>query len=152
MYPVSTEMRAPPKRPFLWTVTGLGAAGIAGLAGGFGFWRRHSTHPGQKPVGLEGRAGKRVELIAPSAPPLQPEMRYPLGLAAAILVLMVLIVAIVWWFDHRRQVQQEANVATGGVGERAIPIMLANGCAGCHTIQGVPSAQGLVGPKLDSPR
>jgi mono/diheme cytochrome c family protein len=28
--------------------------------------------------------------------------------------------------------------------------MLANGCAGCHTISGVPSAQGKVGPPLDS--
>ena len=27
--------------------------------------------------------------------------------------------------------------------------MLANGCAGCHTIPGVPGAQGLVGPRLD---
>ncbi|MBS3650285.1 c-type cytochrome [Pseudaminobacter sp. 19-2017] len=77
-------------------------------------------------------------------------MRYPLGLAAAMLALAVVIVAIVWWFDHLRHVQQEADIAIGGVGERAIPIMLANGCAGCHTIQGVPGAQGLVGPKLDS--
>lgn len=28
--------------------------------------------------------------------------------------------------------------------------MMANGCAGCHTITGVPGAHGLVGPRLDA--
>ncbi|MBZ9853245.1 c-type cytochrome, partial [Mesorhizobium sp. CA13] len=43
-----------------------------------------------------------------------------------------------------------ADAATGGVGARAVPIMLANGCAGCHTITGVPGAVGHVGPRLDA--
>lgn len=30
-----------------------------------------------------------------------------------------------------------------------ISIMRANGCAGCHTIPGIPGAQGVVGPRLD---
>ncbi|WP_342447701.1 c-type cytochrome [Mesorhizobium australicum] len=41
-------------------------------------------------------------------------------------------------------------MATGGLEARAIPIMIANGCSGCHTIPGVPGAQGQVGPRLDS--
>lgn len=48
------------------------------------------------------------------------------------------------------RVRHRVEAATGGVAARAIPIMLANGCGGCHTIPGVPGAQGLVGPRLDA--
>jgi mono/diheme cytochrome c family protein len=48
------------------------------------------------------------------------------------------------WVEHR------IDTATGGVGGRAVPIMRANGCGGCHTIAGVPGAEGLVGPRLDA--
>ena len=47
------------------------------------------------------------------------------------------------------KVDRETRNATSGISTRAIPIMIANGCAGCHTIAGVPGARGLVGPALD---
>ncbi|MER8384382.1 c-type cytochrome [Mesorhizobium sp. M0166] len=70
--------------------------------------------------------------------------------AAAIVVLVAVLAGIALYFEQSRRVEQKADNATGGVGARAIPIMMANGCAGCHTISGVPGAQGLVGPRLDA--
>ncbi|MBZ9698753.1 cytochrome c oxidase assembly protein [Mesorhizobium sp. CO1-1-9] len=54
------------------------------------------------------------------------------------------------WSDRRDRGRHESDMATGGLEARAIPIMIANGCSGCHTIPGVPGAQGQVGPRLDS--
>ena len=51
---------------------------------------------------------------------------------------------------RQAKIELQANAALSGVGQRAIPIMQANGCAGCHTISGVPGAQGQIGPRLDS--
>ncbi|WP_352879646.1 cytochrome c [Mesorhizobium sp. M1027] len=70
--------------------------------------------------------------------------------AAAIVVLVAVLAGIALYFEQSRRVEQKADNATGGVGARAIPIMMANGCAGCHTIAGVPGAQGMVGPRLDA--
>ncbi|ESX82891.1 c-type cytochrome [Mesorhizobium sp. M0142] len=70
--------------------------------------------------------------------------------AAVIVVLVAALAGIALYFEQSRRVEQKADNATGGVGARAIPIMMANGCAGCHTITGVPGAQGLVGPRLDA--
>jgi cytochrome c1 len=65
--------------------------------------------------------------------------------------LALLVAAIAGGLAYREhRVQREVELTVGGVGERAIPVMLANGCAGCHTIPGVPSAQGQVGPRLDA--
>ncbi|MDG4881955.1 c-type cytochrome [Mesorhizobium sp. WSM4884] len=71
------------------------------------------------------------------------------GALAAILLLAAIGAAAALWIDRRDRVRHEADVATGGVGARAIPIMTANGCSACHTIPGVPGAQGQVGPRLD---
>ena len=54
-----------------------------------------------------------------------------------------------WWLERAERLAQDAAAATGGDPDRAVSIMLANGCSGCHTIPGVPGAQGLVGPRLD---
>ncbi|MBS7700027.1 MULTISPECIES: c-type cytochrome [unclassified Chelatococcus] len=54
------------------------------------------------------------------------------------------------WAYRDSERRHAIDVATGGVGGRAIPIMRANGCAACHTIAGVPGARGLVGPRLDA--
>jgi len=54
-----------------------------------------------------------------------------------------------WSISNSERITREAASATGGDPRRAIPIILANGCAGCHTISGTPGAQGLVGPSLD---
>ncbi|MBZ9991155.1 c-type cytochrome [Mesorhizobium sp. BH1-1-5] len=71
------------------------------------------------------------------------------GVIVGIVLLTIAIAGATLWTDRRERVQHESDVATGGVGDRAIPIMTANGCSGCHTIPGVPGAQGQVGPRLD---
>ncbi|MBZ9799455.1 c-type cytochrome [Mesorhizobium sp. ES1-4] len=72
------------------------------------------------------------------------------GGLAAILLLTAAVAAATLWSNRGDRVRHESDVATGGVGTRAIPIMIANGCSGCHTISGVPGAQGQVGPRLDA--
>ncbi|MDG4905928.1 c-type cytochrome [Mesorhizobium sp. WSM4898] len=72
------------------------------------------------------------------------------GALAAMIVVAVAVAAVALWADRRDRVRHESDAATGGVGARAIPIMTANGCSGCHTIPGVPGAQGQVGPRLDA--
>lgn len=67
---------------------------------------------------------------------------------AAFAVAITLAAAASWMYDRIR-IEREANAATGGVGSRAVAVMINNGCAGCHTIPGVPGASGTVGPKLD---
>jgi mono/diheme cytochrome c family protein len=71
------------------------------------------------------------------------------GAFAAILLLTAAVAAAALWSDRRDRIRHESDAATGGVGARAIPIMTANGCSGCHTIPGVPGAEGQVGPRLD---
>lgn len=73
-------------------------------------------------------------------------------LQKSVLVVLVLAVALgvaAASTYERSRAEREANAATGGEGLRAIAVMTHNGCAGCHTIPGVPGAQGTVGPKLD---
>jgi cytochrome c1 len=51
--------------------------------------------------------------------------------------------------------QQQSDVAlalTGGDASRAPPLMRRYGCAGCHTIPGIPGADGLVGAPLTDMR
>ncbi|TPI32703.1 c-type cytochrome [Mesorhizobium sp. B3-1-6] len=72
-----------------------------------------------------------------------------IGGALAMSLLLAAVGLAALWTDRRDRVRHESDVATGGVGARAIPIMTANGCSGCHTIPGVPGAQGQVGPRLD---
>ena len=76
--------------------------------------------------------------------------KFTLVAVAMIVVLAAALAGLTWWSDRTKRIEHEADTATGGIGARALPIMKANGCAGCHTIPGVPGAQGLVGPRLDA--
>ena len=71
------------------------------------------------------------------------------GVIVGVVLLAIGVAAANLWIGRREHVRHESDVATGGVGDRAIPLMTANGCSGCHTIAGVPGAQGQVGPRLD---
>jgi mono/diheme cytochrome c family protein len=51
------------------------------------------------------------------------------------------------WSSHKQN-EKLASALTGGDPTRAPEIMRRYGCAGCHTIPGVPGADGLVGPAL----
>jgi cytochrome c2 len=68
---------------------------------------------------------------------------------AAALVALAAAVGGMWVYREHR-IERQVDMAVGGVADRAVPIILANGCGGCHTISGVPGAQGQVGPRLDS--
>lgn len=69
--------------------------------------------------------------------------------SSASLALVTALLAGRWWLDRAERIAQAAAAAAGGDPDRAVPIMLADGCSGCHTIPGVPGAQGLVGSRLD---
>ncbi|MFL4979063.1 MAG: c-type cytochrome [Xanthobacteraceae bacterium] len=55
-----------------------------------------------------------------------------------------------WQFQHRAT--QKAAQLTGGDPEMGRKLMRQFGCAGCHTVSGVPGAVGLVGPQLTQVR
>ena len=46
-------------------------------------------------------------------------------------------------------IQQQASFLTGGDPHKGMNKMLYYGCPSCHTIPGVPGANGLVGPPLN---
>lgn len=43
----------------------------------------------------------------------------------------------------------DARAVPGGDGDRGKAVIVATGCGACHVIDGVPGAQGKVGPPLD---
>jgi cytochrome c len=50
---------------------------------------------------------------------------------------------------ERSDVRDRAEAITGGDADRGRAAFIAKGCGGCHTLGGVPQANGLVGPPLD---
>ena len=72
--------------------------------------------------------------------------------AKAVLGIVLLIAAAaagygVWQKQQRST--EKAMQLTGGDPKQGRTLMRQFGCAGCHTVSGVPGATGLVGPKLD---
>ena len=49
---------------------------------------------------------------------------------------------------QKKQTQEKAIALTGGDPDHGSKLLVRYGCAGCHTIPGVPRANGLVGPSL----
>ena len=73
------------------------------------------------------------------------------GKVALTLVLLALggIATYAAWEIRARAAQRaEAIRFTGGDPSRGPVLMIRYGCAGCHTIPGVPGASGMVGPPL----
>jgi len=120
-------------RPF-----GLAVAGMVGFIT-LQYWLLRSPH------GNAARVEPKQHGFTRSAGTTPRVVRW-IGLA--LVCLAVLITAGVLAYRDSR-IRQQVELATGGRIERAVPVMLANGCGGCHTIPGVPGAQGLVGPRLD---
>src|SRR5256885_573444 len=67
-------------------------------------------------------------------------------LVAAIWIASATGIGLSWW--SRLQAETVARTITGGDPARAIDIMRRYGCAGCHTIPGVPGGDGRVGGSL----
>jgi cytochrome c1 len=82
--------------------------------------------------------------------------RHPLRPARSIVVISLLIMAggvaayIGYGYKVRLDRLDAAARLTGGDPKRGEVYLVAYGCAGCHTIPGVPRANGLVGPSLAS--
>jgi cytochrome c2 len=51
-------------------------------------------------------------------------------------------------YNRRQGIKAEVAALTGGDPDRAPGLITRYGCAGCHTIPGVPGAAGRVGPPL----
>jgi cytochrome c2 len=70
-----------------------------------------------------------------------------LGAGAVFCCLVVAAAATLAW-SSQQQADRVARTITGGDPERAAEIMRRYGCGGCHTIPGIPGADGQVGPQL----
>jgi cytochrome c2 len=66
---------------------------------------------------------------------------------AAIFGLAVVTVAGVTWMS-KQQTTRVARAISGGDPDRAPELIRRYGCGGCHTISGIPGADGQVGPQL----
>ena len=70
-----------------------------------------------------------------------------LGAGAVSCCLVVAAAATLAW-SSQQQADRIARTITGGDPARAAKIMRRYGCGGCHTIPGIPGADGQVGPQL----
>ena len=69
--------------------------------------------------------------------------------AAAAVALLALAAAWGTLPGCRTHARREAERLTGGNVERGRAAIAREGCGACHTIAGVPGADGMVGPPLD---
>ena len=67
-------------------------------------------------------------------------------LGALLLIASATAVALTW--SSQQQSQAVARAMTGGEPSRAPDIIRRYGCAGCHTIPGIPGGDGQVGGPL----
>src|SRR4051794_27129918 len=67
-------------------------------------------------------------------------------LGAVVLIASATAVAMTW--SSQQQSQAVARAMTGGEPSRAPAIIRRYGCAGCHTIPGIPGGDGQVGGPL----
>jgi cytochrome c2 len=68
--------------------------------------------------------------------------------ASAALACAAIAAAVAAGWSSRHQAERVARAMTGGDPVRAPEIMRRYGCGGCHTISGIPGADGQVGPQL----
>lgn len=74
------------------------------------------------------------------------------GLALGSVVILIALTAGVLYagyqYKSNNERQMVAVALTGGDPARAPGLVMRYGCGGCHTIPGIPGANGLVGPPL----
>ncbi|MBU3077315.1 c-type cytochrome [Sphingomonas quercus] len=74
-------------------------------------------------------------------------------IALAVVTALVAAAAGGVTFEYRHeqtQLRQRAEAITGGDAQRGAKLFAAFGCGACHAASGVPQAQGMVGPPLDT--
>jgi cytochrome c2 len=70
-----------------------------------------------------------------------------LGVIAALIVAAAATAAGAAWMS-KRQTDRIARAISGGDPDRAPELFRRYGCGGCHSIPGIPGADGQVGPTL----
>jgi cytochrome c2 len=125
---LAREKLAP--RPALWTY------GLAAVFGGMiGWFVACVTEP---PNGSNERAGPAATSL-----PILPLIG---AIFAIVLVTAAWLTTEAWMAAS--QSKAVARALTGGDPERASILVTRYGCGGCHTIPGLPAAEGKVGPPL----
>jgi cytochrome c len=122
----------PPRRPALWTY-GLVAA-VAGTIGWF------AAGAAETPSGTGERGQAESE---PASLPILPLI----GTILAIVVVTAAWLATESWMAAS-QSEAVARALTGGDPAQASVLVTRYGCGGCHTIPGLPAAEGKAGPTL----
>lgn len=68
----------------------------------------------------------------------------------AAIVLAVALVAVIYkYFEQGERMRIEAAATTGGDPDRGEAMFIQYGCGSCHSLRGVRTAAGMVGPPLD---
>jgi mono/diheme cytochrome c family protein len=75
-------------------------------------------------------------------------LRYIEWSAPLVAIIIIAGGALVW--AQRAHLPDRGAIIPAEERAHAVSVMRANGCAGCHTISGVPGAHGKAGPKLDA--
>jgi cytochrome c2 len=122
----------PPPRPTLWTY-GL----VAAVAAAFGWFAAS--------VAAAPRASEEPVHAGP-APVSLPILPLTGTILAIVLVTAAWLTAESWM--SASQSEAVARALTSGDPARASFLVTRYGCAGCHTIPGLPAADGKVGPSL----
>lgn len=86
-----------------------------------------------------------MDAAVPSAPPGR---RVPLLLGVATLVVAAAVAGGWSWWQQQETLNRAITLTGGGDPARGRTLLRHYGCAGCHTVPGVPGAQGKVGPPL----
>lgn len=74
-----------------------------------------------------------------------------LALGATVAVLVAAAAGVGFKYQHEKdQLRERAEAITGGSAARGKALFASFGCGGCHSVSGVPQAQGMVGPPLDT--
>jgi cytochrome c len=97
---------------------------------------------------LLGRAAPELLPTAAESASRPRTGRWRLALGSIVLVLGCAAAGTAWHLEQDRQEADVARALTGGEPTRGPALIARFGCAGCHTVPGVPGADGQVGPAL----
>lgn len=115
---------------------------MAAGAAAFGFW-----------VGYHRPGDTSLSAAETIKPPMEKEGNRRGAIAIAFAALLLGAGGFGAWTVLQAQQDDALAIAlTGGVPARGPALMIRFGCGGCHTIPGVPGADGQVGPPLSGLR
>jgi cytochrome c2 len=71
------------------------------------------------------------------------------AIASALVLVLALIAIFYKYVQEGERMRMHASTTTGGDPARGEAMFIQYGCGSCHTISGVRTATGMVGPPLD---